>query len=64
MAAKKPKLRRMKSSNVNMRVSDELRPVVEYLKLLPGGITRWFEEKLSEVKVDQELLQKLKDLSK
>ena len=54
----------MKSSNVNMRVSDELRPVVEYLKLLPGGITRWFEEKLSEVKVDQELLQKLKDLSK
>lgn len=59
MARQNPKFHGMKSSNVNMRVRDDLRPVVEYLKLLPGGITAWFEEKLSTVEVDRELLDKL-----
>lgn len=62
MAENKAKLRSMKSSNVNMRVSDELRPVVDYLKLLPGGITKWFEDRLREVKVDKELFEKLKKM--
>lgn len=62
MPENKAKLRGMKNSNVNMRVSDELRPVVDYLKLLPGGITKWFEDQLKKVKVDQELFEKLKKM--
>ena len=62
MAENKAKLRSMKNSNVNMRVSDELRPVVNYLKLLPGGITKWFEDRLREVKVDKDLFEKLKKM--
>lgn len=62
MAAENSKSRSMKSSNVNMRVSDELRPVVDYLKLLPGGLTKWFEGQLRKVKVDKDLMDKLSRL--
>lgn len=52
----------MKSFNVNVRISDELKPKVEYAKLLPGGITKVVEDALRKVKVDEELLVKLKKL--
>lgn len=54
----------MKSSNVNVRIRDELREKVEYAKLLPGGITRIVEEALEELPIDRELLARLKALKK
>lgn len=62
MGNKKATLRTMKSSNVNIRLSDDLRPVVDYLKLLPGGLTKWFEDRLREVTVDKVLLERLNKL--
>jgi hypothetical protein len=52
----------VKSFNINIRVSDDLREKVQYVKLLPGGITGFVEKKLREVEIDRELLKKLKDL--
>lgn len=45
-----------KTSNINIRVSDDLRDQVDYLKLCPGGITRFIEDALRLVKVDRDLL--------
>lgn len=52
----------MKTFNVNIRVSEELRPTVQYLKLMPGGITGFVEKKLREVKIDRDLLKKLSEV--
>ena len=49
-----------KSSNINIRVRDDLREKIEYLKLLPGGLTGYIERKLDEVVIDQELVARLK----
>lgn len=45
-----------KTSNINIRVSDDLRDQVDYLKLCPGGITKFIEDALRLVKVDRDLL--------
>lgn len=55
-------LKPMKSSNLNIRLEDDVRPIVEYLKLLPGGVTKWVHDRLREVKVDEDLLKKLEQL--
>jgi hypothetical protein len=49
-----------KSSNINIRVRDDLREKIEYLKLLPGGLTGYIERKLDEVVIDKELVARLK----
>lgn len=58
--AKRTRLKPMKSSNVNIRISDDLKEKVDYLKLLPGGITRFVEEAIRGVTIDRTLLAKLK----
>lgn len=62
MTRKVSTLKAMKSTNLNIRLEDDVRPVVEYLKLLPGGVTRWVHDRLREVKVDEDLLKKLQQL--
>lgn len=52
----------MKTFNINIRVSDDLKETVQYLKLLPGGITKYIEECLRKVKVDKDLMEKLKNM--
>lgn len=52
----------MKTFNINIRVSDDLKETVQYLKLLPGGITKYIEESLKKVKVDRDLMEKLKNI--
>lgn len=64
MSSKKARLPGMKSSNVNVRIRDELKEKVEYAKLLPGGITRIVEEALESLPIDRELLARLKALKK
>ena len=64
MSSKKARLPGMKSSNVNVRIRDELREKVEYAKLLPGGITHIVETALEELPIDRELLARLKALKK
>ena len=49
-----------KSSNINIRVRDDLREKIEYLTLLPGGLTGSIERKLDEVVIDRELVARLK----
>lgn len=62
METKDSKLKAVKSTNLNIRLEDDVRPVVDYLKLLPGGITKWVHDRLREVKVDRDLLKKLENL--
>lgn len=64
MPTKKAKLLDVKTFNLNVRISDELRPKIEYLKLLPGGITAFIERSLRELEVDEELLAKLQEIKK
>ena len=52
----------MKSSNVNVRISDELKDQVEYAKLLPGGITKIVEDALRALKVDYKVLETVRKL--
>lgn len=52
----------MKTFNINIRVSDDLKETVQYLKLLPGGITKYIEDSLKKVKVDKDLMEKLKNI--
>ena len=62
MKTKNSKVGGMKTSNINIRLRDDLREKAEYLKLLPGGITAWVERQLETVEVDRELMEKLKKL--
>lgn len=62
MPTKVSTLHSVKSTNLNIRLDDDVRPVVDYLKLLPGGITKWIHDRLREVKVDKALLKKLENL--
>lgn len=64
MNSKKARLPAMKSSNVNVRIRDELKEKVEYAKLLPGGITRIVEKALEELPIDRKLFEQLKNLKK
>ena len=62
MTRKISRLKSVKSTNLNIRLEDDVRPIVDYLKLLPGGITKWIHDRLREVKVDKDLLKKLESL--
>lgn len=62
MTAKKARLPGMKSSNVNVRIRDDLKEKVEYAKLLPGGITRIVEKALEELKINPVLEKELRKL--
>lgn len=62
MTNKVSTLKAMKSKNLNIRLEDDVLPVVEYLKLLPGGVTKWVHNRLREVKVDENLLKQLQQL--
>lgn len=59
MPNKKTTITSVKSVKVNMRLRDDLRHKVDYLMLFPGGLTKWVEERLDEVQVDEELFNKL-----
>jgi hypothetical protein len=51
-----------KTSTITVRVRDDLKEQIEYLKLLPGGLTKFIESSIAKVKVDRELLAKLNKL--
>ena len=59
MPNKKATITSVKSVKVNMRLRDDLRHKVDYLMLFPGGLTKWVEDRLDEVQVDEELFDKL-----
>ena len=62
MTKNNSKIGAMKSSNINIRLRDDLREKAEFLKLLPGGITKWVEDQLEKVEIDRELMDKLKQI--
>jgi hypothetical protein len=59
MPREKSNISGVKSVKVNMRLRDDLRHKVDYLMLFPGGLTKWVEEQLDKVEVDEELFKKL-----
>ena len=53
----------MKSSNINVRISDELKDQVEYAKyLMEGGITKVVEDAFRALKVDYKRLEQWRKL--
>lgn len=59
MPNEKSKITPVKSVKVNMRLRDDLRHKVDYLMLFPGGLTKWVEDRLDEVKVDEQLFNRM-----
>lgn len=59
MPNKKATITPVKSVKVNMRLRDDLRHKVDYLMLFPGGLTKWVEDRLDEVKVDEKLFSRM-----
>lgn len=59
MASKKSTITPVKSVKVNMRLRDDLRHKVDYLMLFPGGLTKWVEDRLDEVTVDEKLFERM-----
>lgn len=59
MPRKVSRLKPVKSVKVNMRLRDDLRHKVDYLMLFPGGLTKWVEDRLDEVKVDEKLFSRM-----
>ena len=59
MPNKKATITPVKSVKVNMRLRDDLRHKVDYLMLFPGGLTKWVEDRLDEVKVDEQLFKRM-----
>lgn len=63
MTSAKTRLGGMRTQNINCRIPDELKPVLDYLKVaFPGGISGWVVRELRKVKIDRELLAKIKNL--
>lgn len=52
-----------KKSNINIRVSEDLKDTIEYIKMLPGGLTGFIEGKIREVVIDQSLVDRLNELA-
>ena len=52
-----------KKSNINIRVSEDLREKIEYIKMLPGGLTGFIEGKIRDVEIDQKLVDRLNALA-
>lgn len=59
MPRKVSTLKAVKTVKVNMRLRDDLRHKVDYLMLFPGGLTKWVEEKIDEVTVDEKLFKRM-----
>lgn len=59
MPNKKATITPVKSVKVNMRLRDDLRHKVDYLMLFPGGLTKWVEDRLDEVNVDEKLFSRM-----
>ena len=59
MPNKKATITTVKSVKVNMRLRDDLRHKVDYLMLFPGGLTKWVEDRLDEVTVDEKLFSRM-----
>lgn len=59
MATENSRINAVKSVKVNMRLRDDLKHKVDYLMLFPGGLTKWMEDQLDKVEVDEELFEKL-----
>ena len=59
MANKKATIKPVQSVKVNMRLRDDLRHKVDYLMLFPGGLTKWVEDRLDEVTVDEKLFKRM-----
>lgn len=59
MPKEKTTITSVKSVKVNMRLRDDLRHKVDYLMLFPGGLTKWVEDRLDEVKVDEKLFSRM-----
>lgn len=59
MPRKVSTLRAVKTVKVNMRLRDDLRHKVDYLMLFPGGLTKWVEDKIDEVTVDEKLFKRM-----
>lgn len=58
-AAKKTKLRGMKSRHLSIRVDDKYDDVVEFLKLQDGGLSAFVERALERVHLNEEQLKAL-----
>lgn len=52
-----------KTSNINIRVTEDLKDKIEYIKMLPGGLTGFIESKIREVVIDQSLVDRLNELA-
>lgn len=52
-----------KKSNINIRVSEDLKDKIEYIKMLPGGLTGFIEGKIREVVIDHSLVDRLNELA-
>lgn len=52
-----------KTSNINIRVTEDLKDKIEYIKMLPGGLTGFIEGKIREVVIDQSLVDRLNELA-
>ena len=59
MTRKNSTLKPVKTVKVNMRLRDDLRHKVDYLMLFPGGLTKWVEDKIDEVTVDEKLFKRM-----
>ncbi len=59
MPSKVSKLKPVKTVKVNMRLRDDLRHKVDYLMLFPGGLTKWVEDRIDEVTVDEKLFKRM-----
>lgn len=59
MPRKVSTLKSVKTVKVNMRLRDDLRHKVDYLMLFPGGLTKWVEDKIDEVTVDEKLFKRM-----
>jgi hypothetical protein len=58
MPREKTNISGVKSVKVNMRLRDDLRHKVDYLMLFPGGLTKWMEDQLDKVEVDEDFFKK------
>lgn len=52
-----------KTSSINIRVTEDLKDKIEYIKMLPGGLTGFIESKIREVVIDQSLVDRLNELA-
>jgi hypothetical protein len=52
------------AKSIIIRIPDKLQPKVDYLKLLPGGISRFVKSKIEAVEIDKKLVDSLESATK